>query len=397
MKRITYFNYLYDLYGISLGSTIKAVEMFRALEQMGYQVGIHWRKAGESDNTSQFQVRRMLKPVLARYLHEPNQLLRNIRYARDEHRILCREKPDMMIARLETNVFSPLLQASHLRVPFIAEVDSPVTYEIRHYTQHYYLPYRLLERMEMEFIMRAEMAYCVSNQLKQYFVKRGVPEWKLRVISNGADTRRFNPHVSGQTVIEKHLLKGNTVIGFVGSFHYWHGVYHLIELMDEMIRHYPKVVFLLVGEGGPLKNELYRYVAEKSLENQVVLTGLVDHEQIPAYINAMDIVLAPYPPLEFFYYSPVKIYEYMACGRAVVSTEIGQIGELITHGKNGMLCTPGRTDEMFQILKQLMENVSLRRQIGRNAARLVASQHTWRHKAKQLSDLIEKVTDAYSV
>jgi glycosyltransferase involved in cell wall biosynthesis len=181
------------------------------------------------------------------------------------------------------------------------------------------------------------------------------------------------------------------VIGFVGSFHYWHGVYNLIQLIGEIVALDSCAVFLMVGHGGALKSSLDQFVQEKGLKDRVFCTGFVSHEEVPAYINAMDIVVAPYPPLEFFYYSPVKIYEYMACGKPVVTTRIGQIAELIETGKTGILCDPGDTKALIEAVQQLIRNREVRSAIGRNAAGVIARNHTWKHKARQLSALCGEV------
>ncbi|MBN1780132.1 glycosyltransferase family 4 protein [bacterium] len=388
---ITYFNYLYDLYGASIGSTIKAVELFRSLESLGHRVHMHWRKGEETDTgvTAQKKLRLFFKRHLDRVLHEPNQLLQNIRYYREESAILRAENPDLMIARLETNVFSPVFLAKNYRLPFIAEVDSPVTYEIRHFTKGYLLPYKLLEKLEMDFILRADAAFCVSEQLKAHFVRRGVPGDHLHVIPNGADVSRFHPDVPCADLREVHGLEGKTVIGFIGSFHYWHGVDQLMKLMDTVLGAHRDAVFLMAGKGGPMRRQLQEHISARHGDGRVHLLSHVSHERIPALINAMDIVLAPYPALPFFYYSPVKIYEYMACGKPVVTSRSGQIAEIVQDMHNGMLCEPGQTGEFAERIALLINKPSLRKSMGKKAWECVQNKHTWAHRARQLQALCE--------
>ena len=109
--KIVYFNYLYDLYGISIGSTIKGIELMRALEKCDHEIKIYWRKAQPSDNGSlKSQSRDFLKKRLAKYLHEPNQLLSNLKYMKQENRILKEESPDLIISRLDAYMFSAMFQ-----------------------------------------------------------------------------------------------------------------------------------------------------------------------------------------------------------------------------------------------------------------------------------------------
>ena len=391
--KISYFSYLYDLYGASIGSTIKARELFHALESFGHSVQIHWRKERESDNTEGIQqIRSYLKRHLDLFMHEPSQILKNLNYLRQEITILQKDRPDLLIARLESNVFSPPVLARHFRLPYIAEVDSPVMYELRVFNKSYILPYSLLERMELEFILRADKAFCVSESLKSHFVKRGIPDGHMHVIPNAADTSRFFPGDLNQQLREKYQLNTDLVIGFVGSFHYWHGVRQLQAVIQMLLDRYKQVAFLLIGKGGPLRSQLESFVRTGSFADRVRMLDSVGHDEIPAHIRAMDIVLAPYPDLPFFYYSPVKIFEYMACGKPVVAPGLGQICDMIQHRKTGLLCRPGELDDFIENASILIEQPALRKKIGNAAAACIRANHTWAHRAKQLDSLIKYVS-----
>ena len=125
----------------------------------------------------------------------------------------------------------------------------------------------------------------------------------------------------------------------------------------------------------------------------MILTGHVPHESVPKYISAMDIVLAPYPDLEFFYYSPVKIFEYMACGKAVVSSKIGQIAEVIEHGVDGIVCTPGDVQAMTDSVRSLVLNKEKRLSIGTAASKKVRLSYSWQKKAEELESLCMEVLE----
>ena len=228
--KIDYFNYLYDLEGISIGSYIKGLELMNALETRGHLVKKYWRLGDESTaNEKSNSVRQILKAHLHRYLHEPSQIFKNIKFYIEEQKILNTDTPDILIARLESYLFSPLIYVRKMDIPFIVEADSPVVYELDNFGPDYIRIPHLAEKLEADFVKKADMAFCVSNTLKEYFVKRGVPEEKLRVITNGADLNRFNPDISSSEVEEKYNLRDRIVVGFVGSFHYWHGVDQLID------------------------------------------------------------------------------------------------------------------------------------------------------------------------
>jgi len=392
--KIDYFNYLYDLEGISIGSYIKGLELMNALDARGHLVKKYWRLKSESiEGESSNSARQFLKIHLHRYLHESNQIFKNIKFYREESGILNIDNPDILIARLESYLFSPLIHVKKRDMPFIVEADSPVVYELDNFGPKYVRIPHLAEKLEADFVKRADMAFCVSNTLKEYFVRRGVPEEKLRVITNGADLKRFNPDISSIEIAERYNLKDKVVVGFVGSFHYWHGVDQLIDLVRGLILEFDDVSFLLVGSGGPMAGELKDFIQRENLTDRIILTGHVPHDLVPKYISAMDIVLAPYPDLEFFYYSPVKIFEYMACGKAVVSSKIGQIAEVIEDGIDGILCVPGDTIAMKEVVKGLVLNREKRLSMGAAASKKIKRSYSWQKKAEELEGLCMEVLE----
>ena len=396
--KIVYFNYLYDLYGVSIGSTIKAKELLTELSQCGHDVQIYWRKkqpAG-SGNNSKVGLKQKIKNMLLKHVHDPKHfLLHNLKYIPEEFKILSREKPDLIISRLDLYVFSALLLAKIKKIPLIIEADAPCVYESKNFHSQYWGVSRLAEKVERMNLLNSDTNFCVSNKLYDYFTSQGVPEEKMHVITNGADTQRFRPLESSTEVRDKYNLQGKTVIGFVGSFHYWHGVDNLVNVIKGSIDTNKDTAFVLVGQGGPMKSTLEKYIQENQLQDRVILTGYISYEDIPKYISAMDIVLAPYPNLDFFYYSPVKVYEYMACAKPVVTTAIGQIAEIITDKENGLLCRPDNLKDILDNVRTLVENPELRERIGNNARRTIEANYSWHQKAMELSALCDQVLNAH--
>jgi len=242
--------------------------------------------------------------------------------------------------------------------------------------------------------MAGKAAFTVSNQIKAYFVDHGIPADFMHVIPNGADPVRFNPEIPCEEVKTKYDLHDSTVIGFVGSFIYWHGIENLTSVVEKTLKANPKAKFLMVGEGGPMKPMLEKFIKDNRLENRAILTGFVPHEAIPAYINAMDIVLAPYPKLDFFFYSPVKIYEYMSMGKPVVSTRIGQIAEVIEHQHNGFLTRPDDVEAIKNTIIELSQNSDLRRQVGLAARKDILDKYSWQKRGEQLSELCYRCVES---
>lgn len=393
--KIVYFNYLYDLYEGSIGSTIKAIELMDALARQGHTVNQYWLNENKDvsgyNQTAQSRLRSKLKKKLDKYLHEPNQILKNLSYVRRESRIIRREKPDLVISRLDVYLFSTWLVTRIFRLPWLVEADSPEVYEYRKFYVHYKkLPGvdRFLER----FVVRAaNRVFVVSNLIKQYFVKQGSQPGKIVVIPNGADFSKYKSVAKNKDIMQQFHIGEQIVVGFVGSFHYWHGVENLIKIMDAILEREQNVVFFLVGSGGVKESEIRSFVEEKDLINQVLFAGNVPHENIAQYISVMDIVLAPYPQLEFFYYSPMKMYEYMAAGKAVVASKLGQIAEVVKNEITGLLFNPDNVQGMIKSIEKLIHDQAYRLQIGMNARKDIELKHNWDLRGKVLSGICEEV------
>ncbi|PYT66400.1 MAG: hypothetical protein DMG39_26850 [Acidobacteria bacterium] len=155
-------------------------------------------------------------------------------------------------------------------------------------------------------------------------------ELRIRVLPDAVDASWFADDPASIHP-PSDLQKGNKfVLGFVGSFKAWHGADFLLSVLEDFHGQEPQSRLLLIGDG-PLKDALQEKAYRAGLAKAVVFTGVVPHEQMRRYLAAVDVALAPYPALETFYFSPLKLFEYMAAGLAVVASSAGQIPQLIHH------------------------------------------------------------------
>jgi glycosyltransferase involved in cell wall biosynthesis len=104
----------------------------------------------------------------------------------------------------------------------------------------------------------------------------------------------------------------------------------------------------------------------------------------------MDVAVAPYPQSNGFYFSPLKVFEYMAAGKPVIASAIGQIRNVIDHGRNGMLVEPGSVVALVSALQCLRENPTAATQLGQAARETILSSHTWQHVVTRIAQLIER-------
>jgi glycosyltransferase involved in cell wall biosynthesis len=177
----------------------------------------------------------------------------------------------------------------------------------------------------------------------------------------------------------------DVLVGFVGSFGPWHGVLTLAEAIKS-IPASSGIRFLLVGSGS-LHEEVARRLSSECAERRVILTGAVAHGKVPALLDACDILVSPHVPLAEgtdFFGSPTKLFEYMALGKGIVASRLGQIGEVLTHEETALLVQPGNARELSQAIMRLAASSELRGSLGRKAQETAILKYTWKHNAQRI-------------
>ena len=280
--------------------------------------------------------------------------------------------------------------ARNRSIPHVLEVNAPLTYEQQQYRVGLSFP-RLARSVERRIWRKTDLLIAVSESLRDQLQRAGVKRELIRVLPNAANPRLFNLGLDGKPVRERFNLDGRFVTGFVGTFKRWHGVDLLLAAFQDLHRADPSTHLLLVGEG-PLRQGFEEEVRRMGLHQAVTFTGGVVHEDVPQYLAAMDVAVAPYPPLDEFYYSPIKLFEYMAAGRAVVASRIGQVAEIVVDGVTGLLYEPGDRAALVNCLRRLQRDAALRSELGRRAS-AACSEHTWSQNASRVIDWVDPLVN----
>ena len=294
-----------------------------------------------------------------------------------EQRLAVR-RPDFVYER-----YSPFSAAGgwtcrRRRVPHILEVNAPLAWEgARHRGQALPEAAGMLERAAFEATSRI---IAVSDELREQLVEGGVERSRIQVVPNGVEAEVFTP----EGPVRRPCSDGSMVVGFAGSLKPWHGLEFLIDAFRDLSSD-PRFHLLVVGDG-PMAGPLEELGAE--LPGRVTLTGTVPLEDVPLYLRAMDVAVAPYPALERFYFSPLKVLEYMACGCAVVASRIGQLKSLVRHGETGWLVPPGASSEISVAIRRLAADANLRRALGTQAAARVRDEHSWQRRIESITGTV---------
>lgn len=324
--------------------------------------------------------------------------LREIRYlsmtyfrqAWGEIRQLKCHTPDVVILRWE-RYLSVLILCRIFNIPIIIEQNSPAVENIFKPKQYRFRWSRFWQWFEICNIKLADHIMTVSEPLKHYYVNKGLPAERITVVPNGVDTDMFHPKIDNNPVKKKFGLTGKLVVGFAGHFSPWHGLDFLAKAMNKYLASAAKrfgckneIVLFIIG-----RKEAH-FIMPDLPEGRTVITGYVPYTEMPSCLAAIDIFIAPYPLIEPFYFSPLKIFEAMSMGKPVLASAQGQICELIDDNISGLLYPPDNIDVFLEKLDLIVKDKKLRAHIGHNARQKMMQHFTWTDNARRILKICKR-------
>lgn len=303
------------------------------------------------------------------------------------------DPPDVIYERGAMFATAGARLAASLGRPFLLELNAPLSLEQAAY-RHGELR-DLAAAAENWTLTKADAVLAVSAPLADHIASLGVPAERIHVVPNGVDPSIFHPGPSDPATRSRWGLDGAPALGFVGGLRPWHGVEILPPLFEKLARRHEGLQLVIVGDG-PLRETLSSEIAKRGLASRTVLTGALPQEEIPALLREFAAALAPYPrPEHPFYFSPLKLFEYMACGAPVVASALGQIADIVRDGETGLLCPPGDTDALEAACDRLLSDPALRRRVGLAAAREVGERYTWDVNARRIARIADGLLDHF--
>ena len=310
----------------------------------------------------------------------------NLVFTRGAVPLIERADPDFIYQRYARFSWVGVVAAMRVKRPLFLEYNGSEVWVGKHWDRVGSLD--LLERYERLNLDAAARIFVVSEVERRNLEARGVHSEKIVVNPNGVDVERFRPGVGGaETRRELGIKEDEVVAGFVGTFGPWHGVEKLAEAIKSMPANLP-VRFLLVGSGS-LHAEVEKQLESETKGGRVIFTGAVAHDRVPSLLDACDILVAPHVPLadgSEFFGSPTKIFEYMAMGKGIVASRLGQIGEVLVDEETALLVEPGNVGELAKAIVRLIESETLRTRLGARVRAVAERDHTWTHNAQRVLD-----------
>jgi len=258
--------------------------------------------------------------------------------------------------------------------------------------------HKMVAAWEARYTYRqADKILCVSEPARRNLAEHWqVDPEKIVVMPNGVDCDLFHPDHDPEAARRARGLADEPTIGFVGGFQHWHGIELLVESFSAVREKIPEARLILVGDGRA-RESIEKKIEECGVRSAVMITGIVPQKDVPGILAAIDVAVLPYPELPMeLWFSPLKLYEYMAAGKAIVASASGQITQVIEDGVDGILVPPGSIPFLTERLLELLRDAKLRLELGRRARQKAIEQHSWDNYIRKLETVYRGVLERHS-
>ena len=368
------------------GQYVHIEEMIDALREQGHEVIVVAPPSAEKESFgADAGVVAWLKRHLPKFFYE----LMELGYTAVAYRRLAKavreHKPDCLYERY--NLFLPagIWLKRRYRLPMLLEVNSPIFEERAKYDG---ISLKRLARWSQAYAWRhADFVLPVTRVLGEIVESYGVARERIVVIPNGINTSRFDVAPDVQSAKAALGLQGKLVLGFTGFIRDWHGLDKVIDMIARdpagSGRH-----LLVVGDG-PARDALERQAEALGIGSRVTFTGLVGRDEVARYVAAFDIALQP---AVVPYASPLKLFEYLALGKAIVAPAQPNIMEILSDGSNAVLFDPARPSGLAAAIQRLCDDARLRAAVGEGARNTIAERRlTWHANAERAAGLFRQL------
>jgi glycosyltransferase involved in cell wall biosynthesis len=356
------------------GQSVHIEELVTALREAGHEVVVAGPSFYErADFGGESRLIATVRKVLPGALSELAELFYNLVTFFRLRNAYRRLAPDILYERYNLYHLAGMLLKRRYRVPFYLEVNSPLAEERARFGG---LIFRLLASKLERLVWRsADRIFVVTAVLGEIVAVAGVSRERITVIPNGVDRKAYSSQ-------PYRARPGSSVnIGFVGFVREWHG---LNEVIAGLVGENDPPIRLTIG--GPTHPHLETQAQTLGVSNLVEFTGLQQRQAIPEVLRTFDIAVQP---RAVPYASPLKLFEYMACGRAIIAPDQPNIREILTDGENAILFDPSEPGALWRAIRRLAADPQLREQLGLAARRVLdVRDYSWQGNAARVTEAV---------
>ncbi len=287
------------------------------------------------------------------------------------------------------------MACKRLRMPYVLFFDADDLFELDFLGEPVTGLLRWRARQIIDYTLKiADGIICVSEATRtRLMTVWRVPQEKITVFPNAVDVDSYRPYPAERERVRAALGIGDChVVIYVGGFHAWHDVGTLLEAFVHVLEMHPRARLLLVGDGKQ-RPDMFQLAQDLGIEKAVQFTGMRPQAEIPHLVSAADVAVSPYPKMEHAWWgSSMKLFEYMASGIAIASSNVGQqVTQVIQDETNGLLAAPGDAASLAAALNRLIEDPGLRSRLGQQARQDALAKYSWEHYLSRLECVYESV------
>jgi glycosyltransferase involved in cell wall biosynthesis len=364
------------------GQAVHIEELTSALREEGHEIVMvgpsSWEGTGFGQSNPAID---RIKRAIPGAIYELLELAYNLPAFLRLRRAVREHQPDVIYERFSLFLLAGIWVRRLTGVKLLLEVNSPL-FEER--ARNDGLVLHRVGRWAQGMIWRnADAVLPVTGVLARTVASYGVPGSRITVIPNGIDPARFADAPAPQAARHAVGLAEGVVIGFIGFIRAWNALDRIVDFVADHRAEVP-LQLLIVGDG-PAREELQDRAARLGVQDRMTITGVVERDQVARHIAAFDIAVLPgLTP----YSSPLKLFEYMVLGRAIVVPDTENIREILTDGEDALLFDPAMKGALEAALLRLARAPELCARLGAGARMKVASAGlTWQHNATRVGRL----------
>lgn len=369
------------------GQYVHVEEIIKALCSLGHEVvvvapSVSEDKAFGSDGGFV----KTLKGFMPAVIYELMEFVYAFHAYRKLGKAIREHKPDVIYERY--NLFFPagIWAKRKYKLPMLLEINAPLFEERSKYNG---IALKSLAKWSERYVWQgADKVLPVTQVLAKKVMAKGVADEHITVIPNGIDLDKFGDVPDMDEAKEALGLAGRVVLGFTGFVRDWHGLDKVVDILKKDSQE--KRHLLVVGDG-PARLSIEKRAVELDVQDQVTITGIVNRDDVAAHVAAFDIALQPDV---VDYASPLKMFEYLALGRAIIAPDKENIKEILEHGKNGYLFNCDSTDTFLSGIEALCQDADLRNELAHGARESIFKKNfTWKNNAKIIIEQFNQLLD----
>ncbi len=367
------------------GQAVHIEEMIHALRQLGHEVRVVAPGVGQSVQFGEKAgLLKWVQQRLPRFVYEALELAYNVPIYFRLRRAMREFKPDVLYERHHLYLLAGAWLKRRTGIPYVLEVNSPL-FEER--SRNGGIALRAMARSTERWVWRqADALLPVTQVLAEILVSHGVQRERISVVPNGIDPERFAGYDPLPVAKEKLGVQQYLVLGFTGFVRGWNALDRVIRYLARKGNEH--CMLLLVGDG-PARAALEALAESLGVAERVRIVGVVGRDEVRNYVAAFDVALQPAANP---YASPLKLFEYLALGRAIVAPAQPNLLEVLSEGQDAVLFNPLAADAFEAALDRLVHAPQLRQDLGQRAASLIARRdYTWAGNARRVAQLAHKL------